>query len=483
MEATMTYIQPFFDWLLQTTLSGSVVIGLILMAQKVLGGKLGIRWSHALWLVLLIRLVLPGTFPGQINLLSLVPSFDRQIEQQQPSNAAGSIEISQTAQSSNVTEAIPAHRPESDVGRQKQTTPKPGMLANLQNKLKPWVASLSRVLPFIWVAGAMVIGLYLLMSNFFLWRIVKRERPLLDQKTLELFEECKERIGVQTIVGLIPSEKIESPALFGFIRPRLLLPMEMLEEASQEEIQYIFLHELAHLKRRDIYLGWLTSLLQILHWFNPLVWFAFYRMRADRELSCDALVLSRTGKEKSQDYGQAIVGILRRFSHSRPLPAMAGILENKSQLKRRITMIAQFKKNSYQWSPLAILLIFAFGFVSFSFTVWSKDQNTYLPKSEPSILLRRVETGPMSDFSGPPSLDGRYLCDAVSGHLVIHDLISSEVRQLTKVSNENAGNPVISPESTHVAYTDRGMLQLIKMDGTEQRTLHRLKKDTRVKIH
>ena len=487
MEATMTYIQPFFDWLLQTTLSGSVVIGLVLLAQKVLGGKLGPRWCHALWLVLLIRLVLPGTFPSQINLLSLVPSLNRQIQQQQPSNPAEKQEVSQTAQISYAPDAIQAHRSESDVGRQEQMTPKPRMLANIQNKTKPWLASLRRVLPFIWLAGAMVIAVYLFMSNFFLWRIVKRERPLLDQKTLELFEECKERMGVHTIVGLIPSAQIKSPALFGFIRPRLLFPKEMLEEASQEEMRYIFLHELAHLKRRDIYLGWLTSVLQILHWFNPLVWFAFYRMRADRELSCDALVLSRTGKEKSKEYGQAIVGLLRRFSQSRPLPAMAGILENKSQLKRRITMITKFKKNSYQWSPLAVFLILAVSFVSLSFAVGSWDQNTFLPKSEPSISLRRIKTGPMSDFSGPPSLDGRYMCDIqptsemLVAELVVRNLATGEVRPLTKVSRNGMWYPLISPTSTHVAYMNQFYpmpeteLQLIGIDGTGHRVLARFK--------
>jgi Tol biopolymer transport system component len=251
----------------------------------------------------------------------------------------------------------------------------------------------------------------------------------------------------------------------------------MLEEASLEEMRYIFLHELAHLKRRDIYLGWLTSFLQILHWFNPLVWFAFYRMRADRELSCDAFVLSRTGKEKSQEYGQAIVGFLRRFSRSRPLPAMAGILENKSQLKRRITMIAQFKKNSYQWSPLTVFLILAVSFVSLSFTVGGMNQSTYLTKSEPKISLRRVETGPISDLSGPPSLDGRYLCDVESTHLVIRDLVSGEDRVLTEWSRGTDSYPIISPESTHVAYTDRGKLQLINMDGTGHRVLYRFKED------
>ena len=292
-------------------------------------------------------------------------------------------------------------------------------------------------------------------------------------------------MGIHTIVGLIPSSQIKTPALFGFVRPRLLLPMEMLEKTSSEELRYIFLHELAHLKRHDIYLGWLTSLLQILHWFNPLVWLAFFRMRSDRELSCDALVLSRTGTDESQEYGQAIVGLVRRFSRSQPLPAMAGILENKSQLKRRIAMIAQFKKSSYQWSPLAVILILALGLVSFSFAVGGLEQNTYLPKSEPNISLRRIVTGPISDFSGPPSLDGRYLCDIrptaelTIAELFVRDMDAEEILPLIKVSRNGMWYPTVSPHNTHIAYMNQFYpepgteLQMINMDGSGHRAMHR----------
>jgi beta-lactamase regulating signal transducer with metallopeptidase domain len=110
----------------------------------------------------------------------------------------------------------------------------------------------------------------------------------------------------------------------------------------------VFLHELAHVKRHDIALGWLTAFLQVLHWFNPLVWLAFHRMRSNRELACDALMLSRTQGEGTQDYGRAIVSLLEHFSVPQPLPGLAGILESKSQLKRRIAMITQFQKNSCQ---------------------------------------------------------------------------------------------------------------------------------------
>lgn len=158
-------------------------------------------------------------------------------------------------------------------------------------------------------------------------------------------------------------------------------------------------------------------------------------------------------------------------------------------------MIAQFKKNSYQWSPLAVFLILAVSFVSLSFAIGSKNQKTYLPKSEPSISLRRIKTGPMSDFSGPPSLDGRYICDfqptsdVVIAEMIIRDLATGEVRPLTKVSRAGMWYPVISPESTHVAYMNQFFpspeteLQLIKMDGTGHRALHRFKQGEQVRIH
>ncbi len=356
MEAILSYIQPLFDWLLQATLIGSVVICLILLIQKTLGGKLGPRWCHALWLILLIRMVLPWAPSSRISLFNLIPSWDRQIQPQKLSETTRQQEVFQSSQTPDFTEATQTDRSESVVAIQKQATPKPWTLVDMQKESKNKLASLRRALPIIWLAGAVVIGAYLLMSDFALWRIVKRDSPLIKQTMLELFEECKAQMGVQSLVAIVPSSQIRSPGLFGFVRPRLLLPQEMLDTATREEMRYVFLHELAHLKRHDIYLGWLTSLLQVLHWFNPLIWFAFYQMRTDRELACDAMVLARTEREESEEYGQVIINLVRRFSRSRRLPAMAGIVENRSQLKRRIKMIADYKKTSRtRWAGAMLL--------------------------------------------------------------------------------------------------------------------------------
>jgi tetratricopeptide (TPR) repeat protein len=131
----------------------------------------------------------------------------------------------------------------------------------------------------------------------------------------------------------------------------------MIGGIRSEELRCIFLHELAHLKRGDIWIGWLIGLLQSLHWFNPLVWWAFIRMRADRELACDALALSHLKGNDSGCYGGALIHLLEQFSHTQHLPAVAGILENKAQLKRRLAMIADFKRPTLVPGILAAALL------------------------------------------------------------------------------------------------------------------------------
>jgi beta-lactamase regulating signal transducer with metallopeptidase domain/Tol biopolymer transport system component len=357
MDTLAAFLQPFLQWLWQTTLIASLVICLILAVQRSLGHKLGPRWSHALWLVLLVRMVVPWAPQSRISLLNLLPSSVRQA---QPPAMPTLTEQDPGFHSAAVSDAAKTATPQDATASpsvQKAAPPKPQTLAEAEQSPGPPFLPLRRILPLLWLAGAALVGAYLFASHFALWRIVKREHPLINQEILELFEECRSQMDVQTIVALVPNDQVRSAALFGFVRPRLLLPREMIDTASPEEMRYIFLHELAHLKRHDIYLAWVASLLQVLHWFNPLVWFAFHRMRTDRELACDALVLTRTKEEESQDYGRTMVGLLGRFSRARPLPAMAGILESKSQLKRRIAMIAQFKNNSYRWSPLAVSLV------------------------------------------------------------------------------------------------------------------------------
>ena len=164
-------------------------------------------------------------------------------------------------------------------------------------------------------------------------------------------------------MSLVETEAINSPTLFGFVRPRLLLPTGLVSTFTREELRHVFLHELAHIKRHDILTGWVALGLQIVHWFNPLVWLAFYRLRADRELACDALALSYARTGENESYGLTIVKLLEGFGQPIWRPGLAGILENKQQMKERISMIAKFHKTD-RGLALAVLLLAALALVT-----------------------------------------------------------------------------------------------------------------------
>jgi beta-lactamase regulating signal transducer with metallopeptidase domain/Tol biopolymer transport system component len=323
---------PVFDWLLRTTLQAALLLCLILVIQLILRGRLPIRWRYYLWLLLLIRMATPWLPESRISIFNWVP---RSIQQ------GGIIE--------------PLLQPQDARGMGFYFHPETA--DDRETDAETAFVRFTRMVPLLWLLGMMLLAVYVGAGNFHLWWLVTRERPLTDQKVLDLLEDCKAEMRIRNILGVVTTDKVKSPALFGFVRPRLLLPAGMVETLSLKELRYVFLHELGHLRRYDIYIGWLMSLLQVLHWFNPLVWFAFYRMQSDRELACDALVLSYARSEESKDYGRTIVNLLERFSRPQRLPSMAGILETKSQLKRRIKMIAKFKKTSRpRWAGAMLLL-------------------------------------------------------------------------------------------------------------------------------
>ena len=182
-------------------------------------------------------------------------------------------------------------------------------------------------------------------------------------------------------------------------------------------------------------------------------------MRADRELACDALVLTRTHRAESHPYGQTMVALLERFSQSRPLPAMAGILESQSQLKRRITMIARYKTNSYQWSPLALVLIA--GLAAFALPDARRTRAGAVQNVQPTtrVVLRRIWSDSYAGPMGAPSPDGRYFSyvDWETGDLALYETSGGTRRRLTSkgtwdASEEAAYSSCWSPDSQQIVY-------------------------------
>ena len=204
----------------------------------------------------------------------------------------------------------------------------------------------------------MVLGGLVVVQLIRFYRKLARASAPTDSSSQTLLDDCRREFGLSQRVELMETDAVQSPALFGLLRPRLLVPRGFGGQFTGRELRYIFLHELAHVKRGDLWLNWLVTALQILHWFNPLLWLGFARLRADRELACDELALLRAGDNVGTAYGETVVKLLENLRCPTAIPGLVGILEDKKQMRRRISMIANFRRTG-RWSALAVILIAA----------------------------------------------------------------------------------------------------------------------------
>ena len=369
MEGLSSGISSILIWLIDTTLCISILICLILLLKAIALRRLPAWWHYGLWLLLVARMLMPWVPESRLSMFNYVPVI-AELNTYMPTLMELDL---------NLPPLTPLNFTED--------TPKSSQKDETESRL--WQdLTLDRVLLLFWLAGMIVIGVAVVLKNLSFWLIIKRVPLITDHKILDLLEICKSRLKIQTVVDVIMTDKIKGPALFGYLRPRLLLPKGILEKLNEDQLRYVFLHELGHLKRHDIAVSWLTTFLQTIHWFNPLVWYAFYQMRVDQEAACDAYVLSRLKTDQSNDYANTIIGLLESFCQNRQLPALVGILENKSQIKRRLTMIIQNNKYSKKLTLLASSLLLSVCFIFFTCAQESPEYDLSQVDEKPQYTKR-----------------------------------------------------------------------------------------------
>src|SRR5699024_584556 len=118
--------------------------------------------------------------------------------------------------------------------------------------------------------------------------------------------------NIDNNIDLIVTEYISTPSLIGIFKPIILLPVNMVD-LNAKQIEYIFLHELSHYKRKDNLLNVILILIQSLHWFNPFIWFLFIRLRIDIEFATAEIVLNILNCNVFNDYVLTLISIISRI--------------------------------------------------------------------------------------------------------------------------------------------------------------------------
>lgn len=207
----------------------------------------------------------------------------------------------------------------------------------------------------LWITGVILISLFFLLNNIRFVMELKKNRLYDNEAFNKLFLECKKQLGIKRKINVIVSSDVSTAAVYGIFNPRILISPLKLEKLSDEDKRYILLHELLHIKHHDTLITFISYMVNILHWFNPILWLAFSIMRKDLEVMCDMKVLSKVGYHKNHDYASTLFKLIKVSSHKSSLliPKLS-ITDDK---KRRISMILKTKKSTLINVLIASILV------------------------------------------------------------------------------------------------------------------------------
>lgn len=323
----MNTLTLLFDWLLAASLRASVLTLAVVAVQWMLHCHLSPRWRYALWLPVLAVLLMPVLPQSRWSVESAFLSAPRQ----------QAVTVHEVAV---VAAAIPG---EASVVAAPASAP----------------ASLGwqNVLLFTWMSGAAAILLFGAVSFTRVLLRFKATRLPVGDKLQALIHQTVEEVGLRRAPQVWISPSISSPAVTGLLRPTLLLPERFDHAFTLSEVRLILQHELTHLKRHDLPLNLLLCLLMALHWFNPVLWLAFFKVRADREAACDAQVLHNAPHARRVEYGHALLKVESAFSLLSLSLGFVGIFQRGAALRSRIRSIATQRRAHPAMNALAALFL------------------------------------------------------------------------------------------------------------------------------
>lgn len=300
-------MQAVFTRILNMSLTGSIVIAVVLLARFFLKRAPKI-YSYALWAVVLFRLLCPLSVTAGLSVLKPLPV----------TTTSGVSTVSYRPVAQAVRESIPAPI------RQQLVPAQPAeQLKQSEKTISPMQAA-----AYIWLAGAS------LMAGYSIAQYLALRRRLL------------EAVPVKENVYL--ADRISTPFVMGLICPKVYLPSGTPGEAEA----YILAHEEHHIRRGDPLWKLLGYIALCLHWFNPLVWLAFCLAGKDMEMSCDEAVIKRLGEHIRADYSQAL---LRLATHKRIVSGMP-LAFGEGDTKGRVRNMAKWKKPKVWVSALCAAL-------------------------------------------------------------------------------------------------------------------------------
>jgi beta-lactamase regulating signal transducer with metallopeptidase domain len=176
----------------------------------------------------------------------------------------------------------------------------------------------------LWVFGVLLLSLRSVLGLVGM-SCLGRGRTPLSEGLVSVAAVLAKRLGMKRTIGLFGSERIREAIAVGFLRPMVLLPVSWLTELPPDVIEAVIAHELAHVRRLDLWVNLFQRLAEILLFYHPAVWWLSRRIRLEREMCCDELAVAATGRRIA--YASALqLAACKRLEAMKPAGAWAAAM-------------------------------------------------------------------------------------------------------------------------------------------------------------
>lgn len=300
----------------------STLIAAAVLTKKLFKSQLSQRGHYNLWLPVLASFIIPF-LPFKADLINLFARFLYIFK-----TSSSDISYKASASSSDINTAAGLLMEDFAVSIDKNG-----------------LSKLPYIIAAVWIIGMLAVLIMIILTNIKIKRILDSSLCVQNKAVLEIFEECKSKAAVKQKIDFKSSAFISSPITFGIIRPKIILPIKLINDFSLEDIGFILLHELLHCKRRDSVINLIMCILQTVYWFNPMIYYMRSKIYIDKELACDASVLNVLSTSQHISYGYTLLNFAEKLTVYK-FDIVSGIGGSSSQIKKRINNIISYKPES-----------------------------------------------------------------------------------------------------------------------------------------
>ncbi len=315
----------FYAW--RISIQVSVLIAVLLVLDLLLRRHVRAVVRYAMWMLVFVKLLLPPTL-----------SLPTGIGYYRPEHKAVSQKQTEPVveQPAPPVEVRPVHResvvvspPTVDVSHA-NVVPAPAAPAVVRPAIT-WQG-----LVFLgWLAGVLTLSVYLLRRVQYVRKLIHRSTPPADALA-DVLTQCAAVLRLRSCPALRLSDDAPGPAVCGLFRPVVLIPASMAENLSGERLRTVLVHELAHVRRADLWVNFAQTLLLVAYFYHPLLWLANAIVRRLREQAVDETVLVALDAE-AESYGTILIDLAEMTFHRPALGLrLIGIAESKKALEGRI---------------------------------------------------------------------------------------------------------------------------------------------------